>query len=40
MIVFPVLHPLHHLTQLGAMGLDNEIHCQVVRGAGLDRADD
>src|SRR3954463_16597114 len=31
---------LHDLTQLGAVGLDNEIDCQAVCGARLDRTDD
>src|SRR3954452_14631234 len=35
-----VPHPLRDLTQLGAIGLDDEIHCQAVSRAGLDGADD
>src|SRR5687768_5084935 len=35
-----VTHPLHDLTQLGAIGLDNEIDRQTVGGPRLDRADD
>src|SRR5262245_22780693 len=35
-----VTHPSNDLTQLGAIGLDNEIDRQTVRGPCLDRADD
>jgi hypothetical protein len=35
-----VTHPLHDLTQLGTIGLDNKIDGQTVGGPRLDRADD
>src|SRR3954453_890770 len=35
-----VTHPPHDLTQLGTIGLDNEIDGQTVDGPRLDRADD
>src|SRR5438874_6593632 len=35
-----VPHPLHDLTQLGAIGLDNEIDRQAVGGPRLGRSDD
>src|SRR4051794_34216973 len=35
-----VPHPLHDLTQLGTIGLDNEIDRQAVGGPRLDRSDD
>src|SRR5262245_38451783 len=35
-----VTHPLHDLTQLGTIGLDDEIDRQTVGGPRLDRADD
>src|SRR5215472_3043074 len=35
-----VPHPLDDLTQLGAIGLDNEVDCQAVGGPCLGRPDD
>src|ERR1700743_2788009 len=35
-----VPHPLDDLTQLGTIGLDNEVNCQAVRGPRLGRPDD
>src|SRR5262245_523266 len=35
-----VTHPLHDLTQLSAIGFDNEIDGRTVGGPRLDRADD
>jgi hypothetical protein len=35
-----VAHPLDDLTQLGTIGLDDEVDCQAVGGARLGRADD
>src|SRR2546425_11363995 len=35
-----VPHPLHDLTQLGTIGLDNEIDRQAVGGPRLGRSDD
>src|ERR1051325_81828 len=35
-----VPYPLDDLTQLGTLGLDNEVHRQAVGGPRLDRADD
>jgi hypothetical protein len=35
-----VTHPLHDLTQLGAIGLDNEVDRETVRGTRLGRPDD
>src|SRR3954447_24451691 len=35
-----VPHPLDDVTQLGAIGLDNEVDRQSLGGVGLDRADD
>src|SRR5215216_2389842 len=35
-----VMHPLDDLTQLGTIGLDNEVDRQAVRGPRLGRPDD
>src|SRR5438067_5709484 len=35
-----VTHPLDDLTQLGAIGLDNEVDRQAVRGPRIGRPDD
>ena len=36
----PVPNPLNDITQLGTIGLDNEVYCKAVDGPRLRRPDD